>query len=83
MSKAAKAEAFRAVRETCPEVDDALAIAAKAIKEQTTMLRDALIEAIDARIEVEDERDALRARIERLERENDDLRRQIAAMEAA
>jgi uncharacterized protein Yka (UPF0111/DUF47 family) len=79
MSRRAKAEAFEAVRETCPEVDDALAVAAKAIKQQTTALRDALIGAVDARLEVEDERDALQTRIEQLEAEVDDLRRQIAA----
>lgn len=52
--KQARREAFKAVGETCPHVDSALAEAATLIKEQTEALRSALIDAIERAIEAEE-----------------------------
>ena len=68
---AARVAAFRAVAETCPHVDDALSVAADAIKKQTTSLRDALIEALERAILAED-------RVEKLEQETEELRAELA-----
>jgi DNA anti-recombination protein RmuC len=73
----ASRRAFRAVDETCPTVDresrrvsEALDDMVRHIKDKCTEpLRDALIEAYDEVITLEDERDELLSRIESLEEE--------------
>jgi len=70
----AEKEAFRAVAETCPFVDDALSDAAKLIKDQTSALREALIEAIQRANEAEEEAEVLRRQVANLERELDEAR---------
>lgn len=72
--KQAEREAFRAVSETCPHVDDAMAEATRLIKQQTGALRDALVEAIQRANEAEELAEALQARIDELERELDEAR---------
>ena len=75
LRRAAEREAFSTVEETCPDVDDALAQAAKRIKEECTEpLRAALVEAIEGRMELEDrvaelegELEAANERIQELE----------------
>lgn len=53
-SREAARESFRRVNETCPEVDHALNQASEIIKEQTGMLREALVAAIEERMEADD-----------------------------
>lgn len=47
------------VADTCPHIDAALAAAADAIKKQTTVLREALVTAIERAIDAEDQVKAL------------------------
>lgn len=70
----AEREAFRAVEETCPEVDDAMAEATKRIKAQTGALRDALVDAIQRALEAEDRITDLERRVQDLEHELDEMR---------
>lgn len=71
--KIAKKEAFYEVAETCPAVDNALNIASEAIKEQTTMLRSALVDAIQRALDAEDKVEELEAEVQRLERRLEQL----------
>jgi hypothetical protein len=79
--KDAQRAAFSAVGETCPEVDAALEQAGRDIKAQTRALRTALIEAHEQRIDAENERDALQARVDELENEVALLRGEVARLE--
>ena len=63
----AKREAFCEVAETCPAVDNALNIASEAIKEQTDLLRSALVDAIQRALDAEDQVEELEAEVQRLE----------------
>lgn len=63
----AKREAFYEVAETCPAVDNALNIASEAIKEQTGLLRSALMDAIERALDAEDRVEELEAEVHRLE----------------
>ena len=63
----AKKAAFREVAETCPAVDNALSIASEAIKEQTGLLRSALMDAIQRALDAEDRVEELEAEVQRLE----------------
>ena len=65
--KIAKKEAYYEVAETCPAVDSALHIASEAIKEQTGLLRSALVDAIQRALDAEDKVEELEAEIQRLE----------------
>ena len=67
--KQAERAAFRAVSETCPYVDEAMAEATRLIKQQTVALRDALIDAIHRANEAEELAESLQARIDALEAE--------------
>ena len=72
--KQAERDAFSAVRETCPYVDEAMAEATRLIKEQTSAMRDALIDACQRANEAEELADTLQSRIDELERELDDVK---------
>lgn len=72
--KQAERDAFRAVAETCPHVDDAMAEATRLIKQQTESLREALIDACQRANEAEELAETLQARIDELERELEDAR---------
>lgn len=63
----AKKEAFYEVAETCPAVDSALNTASEAIKEQTGLLRSALVDAIQRALDAEDRVEELEAEVQRLE----------------
>ncbi len=67
--KQAERDAFRAVAETCPYVDEAMADATRLIKGQTGALRDALVDACQRAIEAEELAETLQRRIDELERE--------------
>ncbi len=76
-SREAARESFRRVNETCPEVDRALNQASEIIKEQTGALREALVAAIEDRMNADDRISELeydvrgmQAMIERLEGHN-------------
>ena len=71
--KIAQKESFYEVAETCPAVDSALHIASEAIKEQTTMLRSALVDAIQRALDAEDKVEELEAEVQRLERRLEQL----------
>jgi hypothetical protein len=73
-SRQATREAFAAVPETCPAVDEALFLAGSRIKEQTEALRNALIEALERAIEAEE-------KCSELEREVADLEQRVAQLE--
>jgi hypothetical protein len=68
MNKAMK-ESYRQVMETCPLVDKSLYEAAEAIKEQTTLLRDALTNAIERYQTAEELVDELELTVGKLENE--------------
>ena len=63
----AKKDSFYEVAETCPAVDSALNIASEAIKEQTGLLRTALVDAIQRALDAEDRVEELEAEVQRLE----------------
>ncbi len=71
--KIAKKESFYEVAETCPAVDSALQIASEAIKEQTGLLRTALVDAIQRALDAEDRVADLEAEVQRLERRLEQL----------
>lgn len=86
LSQAAEREARRIVPDTCPAIDAAASVArggfvhaldevVDAAKVQTTALREALIDAIEARLQAEVERDEARAEVEQLQREIDEVTR--------
>lgn len=75
---AARREAYRTVAETCPKVDRALDVAADEIKQQTGDLRDALIQAIEERMDAESENETLRERVAELEAEVESLQMESA-----
>lgn len=72
--KRAERHAFRMVPETCPEVDAAVAAMTKTIKDCTTTLREALIDAL---VEV----DRLESKVADLEAQLADQERRIAELE--
>ena len=72
--KEAERDAFRAVPETCPHVDDAMAEATRLIKQQTGALRDALVDAIQRANEAEELAKTLQAHIDELEAELSEAR---------
>ena len=91
-------EAFRMKRETCPEVDSALddikdadpsdfwpAVeeARRRIKAETAALREALIEAIEASMEIEESLEDVTRERDDLQREVEGLRREVRDLEAA
>lgn len=63
----AQKNSFYEVAETCPAVDSALYIASEAIKEQTGLLRTALVDAIQRALDAEDRVKELEAEVQRLE----------------
>jgi predicted nucleic acid-binding Zn-ribbon protein len=67
MNHAANRESYRLVPETCPNIDKALHDAEEAIKEQTSMLRDALTEAIERYQDAEELVDELEIKVQSLE----------------
>ena len=75
--RAAFREAHRIVPDTCPHVDDALAKAAELIKQQTGNLRDALIEALESKMQAEETIVDLEREIERLKSELDYARSEL------
>jgi hypothetical protein len=77
--KAAEKEAFGLVPETCPHVDEALSVAASAIKDQTGALREALIDALDRAIDAEDRVSDLEDEIRELKLELEDARSEASA----
>lgn len=74
MSKKAEKEAFAIVGETCPHVDEALSVAASAIKDQTGALREALIDALDRAIDAEERISDLEDDVRKLKLELEDAR---------
>lgn len=83
MSREAEKQSFREVGETCPAVDAALSAASEAIKEQTTALRYALVDAIDRAMQAENERDELQEEVDRLQNRVADLEHELARTEVA
>jgi len=69
---------FREVPETCPHVEEAMAVATEAIKEQTGKLRDALNEYIGKCGDLEEELEEAHETIKALQEELDDLRSESA-----
>jgi polyhydroxyalkanoate synthesis regulator phasin len=67
MNHAANRESYRLVPETCPNIDKALHDAEEAIKEQTSMLRDALTVAIERYQDAEELVDELEIKVQSLE----------------
>ena len=70
----ARRESYSTVPETCPAVDAALAAAGELIKDQTTSLRDAMIDALERAITAEE-------RAEELERGMDELHGRVRELE--
>jgi predicted nucleic acid-binding Zn-ribbon protein len=70
-------QAFYEIPETCPKVDKALEDAADLIKEQTGLLRDALVEAIERELDGNDRIKELEDTIEELKREIEDLKEEL------
>jgi hypothetical protein len=66
----AEKESFYEVPETCPKVDRALDAASELIKEQTGLLREALIAALERALDAEE-------RVEELETEVRELREEL------
>ena len=79
----ASRESYRTVWETCPHVDQAMERATEAIKVQTGALRDALTQAIESRMDLQDELDDANAEIARLRQEVDDLQQEVRALREA
>ena len=65
---------FYEVPETCPHVEEAMAVATEAIKEQTGKLRAALNEYIGMCGDLEEQLEEARDTIKALQEELDDLR---------
>jgi len=81
-SKAIDREVFNAVAETCPKVDAALDKAAKAIKEQTGLLRDALREYAERALNAEVELSTAHETIKELQARIDELEHELAQVDA-
>lgn len=92
----AQRESYRLVRETCPAVDraaedaasdiegalnDSLTTFVEIVKTQTTSLRDALINVISERDNLQEEVNSLRSETERLENEVEKLQDRIRELE--
>lgn len=72
--------ALRMIRDAVEaELDpsDCFVVAEKMIKEQTTALRDALINAIEQKMETEDEKTVLERELDKKDEEIADLRREV------
>lgn len=78
IQREAERESFKTVSETCPTVDDALSVAAGKIKEQTGVLREALVEALVRAISAEWEVEDLRSQVENLEERLRDAQQESA-----
>lgn len=62
-------ESFQTVPETCQKVEEVFGLAEATVKEQTNALRDALTDAIRARMVAEDEVTSLEDQVKDLKRE--------------
>lgn len=75
--RTAEKDAYQMVPETCPVVDAAIEKAVEAIKEQTSALREALVDAIEERNKFEKDLEDALNKIKELEADIDDLCRQM------